>query len=51
MENNQSQTTKSFVEQLKEQAKKGLATGVGIAALVAPIIIVVNIAGWFGKKD
>ncbi len=42
---------KSFTEQLKDQAKKGLVTGVGIAALVAPIIVVVNLAGWFSKKD
>ncbi len=49
MENNQA--PKSFVEQLKEQAKKGLATGVGIAALAAPILVVVNLAGWFGKKN
>lgn len=53
MENNQtpSSNTKSFAQQLKEQVKKGLLTGVGIAAFAAPILVVVSVVGWIGKKD
>lgn len=52
MENNQtSSSNKSFVDQVKDQAKKGLVTGVGIATLVAPILVVVSLVGWISKKD
>ena len=51
--NNQTSSSngKSFTEQLKEQAKKGLATGVGIAAFAAPILVVVAVVGWISKKN
>ena len=52
MENNQtSSSNKSFVDQIKDQAKKGLITGVGIAAFAAPILVVVSVVGWISKKD
>lgn len=44
-------SNKSFIDQVKDQAKKGLLTGVGIAAFAAPILVVVSVVGWIGKKD
>ena len=55
MENNQtsssSSSNKPFFEQIKDQAKKGLTTGVGIAAFAAPILVVVAVVGWISKKN
>lgn len=51
--NNQtsSSSNKSFIDQVKDQAKKGLTTGVGIAAFAAPILVVVAVVGWISKKN
>lgn len=57
MENNQTSSSssssngKSFTEQIKDQAKKGFTTGVGIAAFAAPILVVVSLVGWISKKN
>jgi hypothetical protein len=44
-------TSQSYWEKLKATAQSGLATGVGIAAIAAPIIVVFALSSWISKKD
>lgn len=52
MENNQaSSSNKSYMDHLKSVAKSGFATGVNVAAIAAPILVVISLVGWISKKN
>lgn len=43
--------TPNYWEKLKSVAQAGLATGVGIAAIAAPVLVVLAATSWISKKD
>jgi hypothetical protein len=44
-------TTPSYWDKLKSVAASGLTTGVGIAAIAAPVLVVLAATSWISKKD
>ena len=51
MENTTNTQSKSYMDHLKAVAKSGFATGVNVAAIAAPILVVISLVGWISKKD
>lgn len=49
-ENNTQATTPSYWDKIKSVAASGLTTGVGIAAIAAPILVVLAATSWISKK-
>lgn len=49
--NTQTQPTPSYWDKLKSVAASGLTTGVGIAAIAAPVLVVLAATSWISKKD